>query len=86
MGRFEDQRLVEIHLYRHVAGVPAEDCAIIWRKLELLLATPQWTGIELVGDAFALSTGRIAIMVTPDWGISFEWWEGDGAFAMRLEP
>lgn len=86
MGRFEDQRLLEIYLYGHTAGVPAEDCAEIRRKLVMLIATPTWTGIELVGEPFALETGRIAIMITPDWGISFLWWEGDGAFTMRLEP
>jgi hypothetical protein len=26
------------------------------------------------------------MMITPDWGISFLWWEGDGAFNLRLEP
>lgn len=86
MGRFRDQRLLEIYLYGHTAGVSADECAVIQRKLAVLLAMPEWTGIELVGDAFALDSGRIAIMVTPDWGISFEWWEGEGAFAIRLEP
>ena len=86
MGRFEDQRLLEIHLYGRTAEVPAEDCAIIRRKVALLLATPGWTGIGLIGDVFSLKGGRLAMMMTADWGVSFVWWEGDGPFLMQLEP
>ncbi len=85
MGRFKDQRLLEIYLYGHTAGVPAKDCAIIQRKLVILLAIPRWTGVGILGDVFNLD-GRIAIMFTPNWAVSFEWWEGDGAFEMGLEP
>jgi plasmid maintenance system killer protein len=84
--RFNDQRLLEIFLYGRTAGVPARDCAVIRRKLRLLLATSRWTGIDIVGDAFALQNGRIAMMPTVNWGISFLWSEGDGAFEMQLEP
>jgi hypothetical protein len=86
MGRFDDQRLLEIYLYGRTAGVPADECAEIQRKLVILIATPTWTGIDLVGDPFVIKRGRIGMMITPDWGISFLWWEGDGAFNLRLEP
>ena len=86
MGRFNDQRLLEIYLYGHTAGVPAHDCAVLRRKLKLLLSTARWTGIGLIGDVFALENGRLAMMPTQNWGISFLWWEGDGAFQMQLEP
>jgi len=86
MGRFDDQRLLEIYLYGHTSGVPDDDCAVIQRKLVMLMAMPRWTGIALIGDPFVLQSGRIAMMLTDDWGISLEWWEGDGAFGMRLEP
>ena len=85
MGRFKDQRLLEIYLYGNTAGVPAEDCTTIRGELVTLLAVSGWTGVEIVGDVFALD-GRLAIMLTPDWAVSFEWWEGEGAFEMGLEP
>lgn len=85
MHRFRDQRLLEIYLYGHTADVPAEDCATIHRELVTLLAASSWTDAELVGDVFPLN-GRLAIMLTPDWAISFEWWDGEGAFEMGLEP
>lgn len=86
MGRFKDQRLLEIYLYGRAAGVPAADCAFIRGELLILLAVSSWTGVEIVGDVFPLQGGRLAMMLTPEWGISFEWWEGDGAFEMGLEP
>lgn len=86
MGRFDDQRLLEIYLYGRTAGFPAEDCMVIRRKLTLLLKTLRWTEIDIIGDVFALDSGRLAMMLTEDWGISFIWWESDGAFEMRLEP
>jgi hypothetical protein len=85
MGRFRDQRLLEIYLYGRTAGVPAEDCATIRGELVTLLAVSGWTGIEIVSDVFPVN-GRLAIMVAPDWAISFEWWEGDGALELGLEP
>jgi len=85
MGRFGDQRLLEIYLYGHTADVPPEASVTIRGELVTLLAVSGWTGMELVGDVFSLN-GRLAIMLTPDWAISFEWWEGDGAFEMALEP
>ncbi|HZF93566.1 MAG TPA: hypothetical protein VEZ20_01705 [Allosphingosinicella sp.] len=87
MGRFDDQRLLEIHLYGHTAGVPAEDCTHIQRKLTILLATPRWTGVAIVGDVFLpTESGHIGMMLTHDWGISFLWSEGYGPFHMRLLP
>ena len=85
MRRFKDQRLLEIYLYGHTADVRPEDCATIRGELVTLLAISGWTGVEIVGDVFPLN-GRLAIMLTPDWAISFEWWEGDGAFEIGLEP
>lgn len=85
MGRFKDQRLLEIYLYGNTMGVPAEDCAAIRGELITLLAVSGWSEVEIVGDVFPLD-GRLSIMITPDWAISFEWWEGEGVFEMGLEP
>ncbi len=85
MNRFKDQRLLEIYLYGRTAQVDPQDCAMIRRELVTLLAVSGWTGVALVGDVFPLD-GRLAVMLTPDWAVSFEWWEGDGVFEMALEP
>lgn len=86
MRRFKDQRLLEIHLYGRTAGVPADDCAFIQGELVTLLAVTSWSGVEVVGEVFPLDGGRLAMMLTPEWGVSFEWWEGEGAFELGLEP
>lgn len=86
MRRFKDQRLLEIYLYGHTAGVSGEDCAEIQSKLEILLAIRGWTGVGLLADPFVIESGRIAMMFTADWAVSFEWWEGQGALEMQLEP
>jgi len=86
MGRFRDQRLLEIYLYGVTAGVPAEDCVAIRGKLEILLAARGWTSVGLLAEPFVVATGRIAMMLTADWAVSFEWWDGQGALEMQLEP
>lgn len=86
MGRFKDQRLLEIYLYGHTAGVPVDDCAEIRGKLEILLAIRGWTSVGLLADPFVVESGRIAMMFAADWAVSFEWWEGQGALELQLEP
>jgi hypothetical protein len=86
VARFKDQRLLEIYLYGRTLGVPAEECIEIQGKLEILLAMRGWTSVGLLGDPFLITTGRIAIMFREDWAVSFEWWDGQGALEMQLEP
>ncbi|TMJ20956.1 MAG: hypothetical protein E6G94_00040 [Alphaproteobacteria bacterium] len=86
MGTFDDQRLLEIFLYGLTAGVSPQDCATIRRKLVIFRAIRSWTTVGIVGEVFLVEGGRLAVMATDDWGISFEWWEGQGASMMRLEP
>jgi hypothetical protein len=85
MAWFEDTRLKHIYEEGIAIGVPSEDCAVIRRKLVLLLATRSRISHGIVGKPFTTPEGRLAIRIMPDRAISFDWIEGIGPFRMRLE-
>lgn len=86
MGRFDDERLEEIYYFGATYGVSREDCSLIRRSLSILRATTEGRTLPVAGRPFSLPDGRAAVQVTPDWAISFDWFEEVGAFVMRLEP
>jgi hypothetical protein len=86
MGWFDDERLEDIYNHGDTYGVSPEDCFLIRRKLVILKAIASGATLGVVGTIFSFPGGRRGVRVTPDWSISFTWFEGVGAFAMRLEP
>lgn len=86
MGRFDDDRLEEIYYHGATYGVSPDDCFLIRRRLVILMAVPGRKTLEIAGRIFGLPEGRLAVQVTPNWSISFDLFEGVGAFVMRLEP
>jgi hypothetical protein len=86
MGWFNDDRLKEIYYEGATYGVSAEDCFLIRRKLLILMAVRSRISLPMVGKSCLMLGGRQAVQVTPDWSISFAWFEDVGALAMQLEP
>jgi hypothetical protein len=86
MGRFDDDRLEEIYQHGATYGVSPDECFLIRRKLIILMAARSRITLSVIGRPFAMPEGRLAVPVTPDWAISFDWFEEVGVFAMRLEP
>jgi hypothetical protein len=85
MAWFDDRRLRDIYEFGLARGVTSEDCAIIRRKLSILMATRSHRSHWLAGEPRSTPDGRSAVRVTPHWAISFEWIEEVGPFRMRLE-
>lgn len=86
MGWFNDERLEEIYYHGATYGVSPEDCFLIRRKLLILMSARSSIALSIVGRVFPMPGGRRAVQVTPDWAISFAWFEEVGALTMQLEP
>jgi hypothetical protein len=85
MAWFEDERLKRIYEEGIAEGVPSEDCFLIRRSTDLLLRMRGRISFWVAGKPFTLPNGRSAVRITPQWAISFEWFEGVGPLRMRLE-
>lgn len=86
MGRFNDKRLEEIYYYGETDGIDPADCAVIQRKLHILVAARGWLTLPLVGKPVPAGLDRTGIKVTQKWRITFDWYEGAGAAGLELEP
>lgn len=85
MAWFDDKKLKDIYESGLARGVSSEECAIIRRRLAILMAARSRVSHRVAGEPFSMPEGRLAVRVTPRWAISFEWIEDVGALKMRLE-
>ncbi|GLS34889.1 hypothetical protein GCM10010869_04770 [Mesorhizobium tianshanense] len=87
MERFADDIIEEIYWTRFAAGVEQHLSVKAHKIAHPLLAARSLQDVDVYGPIFRWpnSTGRLGVQVDGKWYLTFDWVEGEGAFAIRLE-